>query len=137
MIFRIRGLVLGVAAMFLWGTINTSYRPPQSLPLWAFGYMLGVLVLAAGLQLLSTRPKGEDEDTMIGWLVVSSLLSVALGLLAAGVGLIVERVLAAAGTGWGDSATRAAWHGLAVLAFGIAVSPGVARSTSEKGDTPQ
>lgn len=120
--------------MFLWGTVNTSHRPPESLPLWAFRSMLGVLVLAEGHQILSLRPKDEDQSLMIGRLTVSALLSITIAVLAVVTGLIVERLLAATATGWGDIAARAAWHGMAVLAFGVAVSPGVTRTPSNEGE---
>ncbi|MBX9737767.1 MAG: hypothetical protein K2X32_12665 [Phycisphaerales bacterium] len=137
MIIRIRGMVLAFAAVFLWGTVNTSHRPPESLPLWAFGSMLGVLVLAVGHQILSLRPKDKDQSFMIGLLTVSALLSVTIAVLAVVVGLIVERSLAATGTGWGDSAARAAWHGMAVLAFGVAVStPAVSSTPSDERAKP-
>ena len=132
MIIRIRGLVIAFAVLFLLGAVYMSHPPPKALSLWEFGYMAGLLVLAALHQLLSIRSKGHDRSLMIGRLFMSLLLSIAIGVGAVALVMIIERPLAAAGTGWGNSASRAAWYGLAVLAFSIAVSPGVSSVRRER-----
>ena len=131
MLLPIRGTILGVAAMFLWGSVNASFRHPASVPGWGFATMCGVLALAVGHQLFGVRAKGDFGSRMVGRFVVSSLLSVALAAATVSAGLIVERVLAPVGTAWGDTMTRAIWHGLAVLTIGVAVSPGAPRRRTD------
>lgn len=123
MLLPIRGTILGVAAMFLWGSINASSRPPSSLPGWGFAAICGLLALAAGHQLLGVRAARDCGSRMVGTLAVSVLLSVSLAVATVIVGSIIERALAPTGMGWADTLTRGMWHGLAVMTIGLAVSP--------------
>lgn len=132
MSIRVCGFAIAFAALMLCGTVNTSLRPPDSIPLWAFGIMLGLVTIASVLQGLVVRSRGPARSLVIAKLIVAFFPTAALFVGAGIVGATVERLIAPAGVGWADSVGRGLWFALAALCLGLAVTPGaICVSTDE------
>lgn len=131
MLASLRGTVLAVAAMFLWGAGNSAARPPAHMSAWAGAYfasMGGLLVLAIAHQFLGLRSGKDDEPTVIGRLALGSLLSALLAVAVLVGGLVIELVLGRGDTHpWVGALVRASWHALAAFTVGTAVTPGSPR----------
>lgn len=123
MLMPMRGTLIALASMLLWGSVNRAHRPPIDLPPWAFGLAMLLLFLAAGHQLFGIRHH-HTGHLLLGRLFVSTLLALLLALAVSLAGFGLERALAPASVAWSDSVLRAAWHGLATLTVGVAVTPG-------------